>query len=241
MSYCLAIKTDSGLVFASDSRTHGGVDQISLYSKLHRFEVDDERVFVLLSAGNLSTTQAVLHRVNHERGKSSTRHGLYRAETLFDAAEYVGHLSREAQNVHREKNQGTKFNASFILGGQIAGHDPDLFLIYPEGNCIRVPETSPFLQIGETKYGKPILDRFIQAETPLEDASRCALLSIDSTMRSNLAVGPPVDLAVYVKDAFKLAHCVRYEADSPFFMELRESWSATVLQGVHDLPRFDWE
>jgi putative proteasome-type protease len=241
MSYGLAIKTDDGLVFASDSRTHGGVDQVSLYSKLHRFEVDDERVLVLLSAGNLSVTQSVVQRLNQERGKSVTRRGLFRSETLFEAAEHVGYVSRKVQNNLLEQNKGKKFEASFILGGQVVGDAPDLFLVYPEGNAIRVPETNPFLQIGERKYGKPILDRFVRADTLLEDAARCALLSLDSTMRSNLAVGPPVDLAVYRRDDLRLAHCVRYESDSPFFMELRESWSATVLQGVRDLPRFDWE
>lgn len=240
VSYCLAIQTDRGLVFASDSRTHGGVDQVNAYSKMHRFEVSGERVFVLLSAGNLSTTQSVVHRIDRQFEKPAG-HGLLRAATLFDAAEYVGGMSRDIRNDHVAHNADANFDASFLIGGQIRGQAPEICLIYPEGNCIRAPAEKPFLQIGETQYGKPILDRIVTPSTPLDDAARCALVSLDSTMRSNLAVGPPIELAIYERDALRLSRHERYEADAPWLLDLQASWSATVARGMRVLPRFPWE
>lgn len=310
MSYCLAIRTASGLVFASDSRTHGGVDDVNAYSKMHRFETFADRVLVLLSAGNLSTTQAVLRRLRdsvagtaragqdapaagglagakprgvsrlrqlasfmrpsgaahraegaegrpadavgasaqgapaHEPASAwdgATRCPLTHADTVFAAAQAVGRLSRAVREEHRADGDAARFGASFILGGQIAGQPPELCLVYPEGNCIVPPPERPFLQIGETQYGKPILDRFITFETPLADAARCALVSLDSTMRSNLAVGPPLELAILVPGAMRLARHERFEADSPFLVETQASWSATVARGMRELPRFPWE
>ena len=240
MSYCLAIQTDRGLVFASDSRTHGGVDQVNTYSKMHRFEVGGERVFVLLSAGNLSTTQGVVHRIDRQFEEPGG-HGLLRAATLFDAAEYVGRMSREIRGDHGAHNAEANFDATFLLGGQIRGRPPDICLIYPEGNCIRAPADKPFLQIGETQYGKPILDRIVTPSTSLADAARCAMVSLDSTMRSNLAVGPPLELAIYERDAFRLSRYERYEADASWLLDLQASWSATVTRGMRVLPRFPWE
>ena len=240
MSYCLAIQTDHGLVFASDSRTHGGVEQVNTYSKMHRFEVSGERVFVLLSAGNLSTTQSVVHRIDRQF-EAPEAHGLLRAATLFDAAEYVGRTSREIRDGQRAHEGDATFDASFLLGGQIRGRPPEICLIYPEGNCIRAPTEKPFLQIGETQYGKPILDRFVTPATSLADAARCALVSLDSTIRSNLAVGPPVELALYERDALRLSRYERYEADAPWLLDLQASWSATVARGMQVLPRFPWE
>ena len=292
MSYCLAIRTASGLVFASDSRTHGGVDDVHAYSKMHRFEAFEDRVFVLLSAGNLSTTQAVLRRLGEgtesAAGRSAGTAGarkpgaasrlkqlaafmrsagaragqeaprrpaaaspavptspqgapLRDAETVFDAAEAIGRLSRSVQEEHRAGGEDAKFGASFILGGQIAGQPPELCLIYPEGNCIMPSPEKPFLQIGEIQYGKPILDRFLTLDTPLADAARCALVSLDSTMRSNLAVGPPIELALYEQDALRLARHERFEADAPFLLDVQASWSATVARGMGELPHFPWE
>ena len=242
MSYCLAIKTDDGLVFASDSRTHGGVDQVHTYSKMHRFAVSAKRYFVVLSAGNLATTQAVVKSITRDLEHVLLKRGFASVETLFDAAEYVGKLSREIQTEHETRNsEGASFEASFILGGQIAGRDPNLYLIYPEGNAIAVPETHPFLQIGDNQYGKPILDRIVARDLPIADAARCALVSVDSTMRSNLSVGPPVEVEIYRNATFETGQYHKFDADSPQLVQIQESWAETLRQGVARLPRFDWE
>ena len=242
MSYCLAIKTNEGLVFASDSRTHGGVDQVNTYRKMHRFAVNSKRYFVLLSSGNLATTQAVVKSIERDLEHMVRKRGFASMDTLFDAADYVGKLSREVQTEHEARNsEGASFEASFILGGQVQGRDPNLYLIYPEGNTIAVPETHPFLQIGETKYGKPILDRIVTDDVPLADAARCALVSIDSTMRSNLAVGPPIEVEVYRSGTFSQTFYEQFPADSETLLAIQESWAATLRQGMSKLPRFDWE
>lgn len=242
MSYCLAIKTKTGLVFAADSRTHGGVDQVNTYSKMHRFAVNAKRYFVLLSAGNLATTQAVVKSIGRDLEHTVLKRGFAAMDTLFDAAEYVGKLSREIQTEHQDRNsEGVSFEASFIIGGQVQGRDPNLYLIYPEGNAIAVPEARPFLQIGETKYGKPILDRLVGDDLALPDAARCALLSIDSTMRSNLAVGPPVELEAYTDGSFECGWHESFDSDSEMLVSIQESWVQTLRQGVSNLPRFDWE
>jgi len=243
MSYCLAVKVSAGLVFASDSRTHAGVDQVSTYSKMHVFDPGGDRFFVILSAGNLATTQALVHRLRSDIVRKERRVNLATVDYMFDAAEYLGRTSRDIQNRYEVINEGkeTRFEARFIIGGQIRGQDHQLYLIYPEGNTIQVPDATPFLQIGENKYGKPILDRIIDADTSLEDAGRCALLSLDSTMRSNVAVGPPVELAIYPEGSFKLAHQLSYDVDSPLYAQVHQSWSDTLRGGIHALPRFDWE
>ena len=243
MSYCLAVKVSAGLVFASDSRTHAGVDQVSTYSKMHIFDPGGDRFFVVLSAGNLATTQALVHRLRSDFVRKDQRDSLATVDYMFDAAEYLGRTSRDIQKRYEDINEGNeaRFEARFIIGGQIRGQDHQLYLIYPEGNTIQVPDATPFLQIGENKYGKPILDRIIDADTSLEDAARCALISLDSTMRSNVAVGPPVELSIYPAGSFKLAHQLSYEADSPLYAEVHRSWSDTLRGGIDALPRFDWE
>ena len=167
MTYCLAVKTHSGIVFASDSRTNAGLDYVNSYSKMHAFVVPGERAFVLLTAGNLGTTQAVVHRLQRDMEDPEVQRSLRTVEYLFDAAEYVGAVSCQVQARHGEtaKQENINFEASFILGGQIEGHAHDIVLIYPEGNYITVSPTNPFLQIGENKYGKPILDRIVSLDT----------------------------------------------------------------------------
>ena len=237
MTYCLAIKLDSGLVFASDSRTNAGVDQISTYSKMHAWGIEGERQFILLSAGNLATTQAVvtrLHRDIEEQAKTS----LATVRYMNEAAEYIGKISIEHQQRHSDTamNAGFKPEATFILGGQIKGNKPDLFMIYPEGNYITTPEATPFLQIGENKYGKPILDRIIHPDTSIEDAMRCALVSMDSTMRSNVTVGPPIELAVYRKGTYTISCYRKFESDDPYLVELKSCWDASLTAAFRDLP-----
>jgi putative proteasome-type protease len=240
MTYCLAIKLDAGLVLASDSRTNAGVDQISTYSKMHAWGIEGERQFILLSAGNLATTQAVVTRL-HRDIEDQARPSLATVRYMTEAAEYVGSISIEHQSRHSDASMNAGFNpeATFILGGQIKGDKPGLFLVYPQGNYITTPETTPFLQIGEIKYGKPILDRVIHPDTPIEDAMRCALVSMDSTMRSNVTVGPPIELAVYRKNTFSISCYQKFESDDPYLLQLKASWDASLMAAFRDLPRLN--
>ena len=242
MTYCLAIKLDSGLVFASDTRTNAGMDQISSYSKVYAFTSGEERTFVLLSSGNLATTQGVVNHIRHDL-YDLKKNKLNNFKHMFDVAEYIGELSRHVQGRDRKvpKQESVNLEASFILGGQIGKDEYEIFLIYPEGNYICVSPTKPYLQIGETKYGKPILDRIITPETTLEDAARCALVSLDSTMRSNLSVGPPFELLIYRKDEFQIAHHITLDIESPLYQAMTQGWSDGLKDAFRKLPRFEWE
>lgn len=238
MTYCLTIKTDDGLVFASDSRTNAGVDQVSTFSKMHTIE-GEGRVFCLLSSGNLATTQAVLRQIRRDNEKGDTT-SLYSIRDMAEAAEYIGSLSRCEQRKHRPKRDDS-FNpeASFILGGQIAGRQHQIYLIYPEGNYIVASEQSPFLQIGELKYGKPILDRIINHELSLELAARCALVSMDSTIRSNVTVGPPIELLLYKAGALMFAPRLVLQEHNPYLAQLRNAWQEglkTTFEHLPDVP-----
>jgi putative proteasome-type protease len=243
MTYCLAIKVKRGLVFASDSRTNAGVDYVSTYSKMHVFSVPGERLIVLLTSGNLATTQAVVNAIQRDIEDPSVAENLHGFHYLFDAAHYVGRLSQRVQAEYGPnlKENGVSVEASFILGGQIHGREPNAYLIYPQGNYIAASPETPYLQIGETKYGKPILDRIIQADTALEDAARCALVSIDSTMRANISVGPPVELAIYGADELALTRRLSLGYDTPLFRQLQQRWNQGLERAFERLPRFDWE
>ena len=242
MTYCLAIHLDDGLVLASDSRTNAGVDHISTYSKMNVFTLPG-RIFVLLSSGNLATTQDVLNRIQRDIDEAESALSLASVKHIMDAAKYIGKLSVKAQHEHASSldKHGISAECCFILGGQIEGSKHDAFLIYPQGNCITASPTTPYLQIGEIKYGKPILDRILTAETDLGDAARCALVSLDSTMRSNISVGPPVELAIYRKDAMKLDRRMILDLDSPAYLAIREAWGTGLQRAFDELPRFDWE
>lgn len=241
MTYCLAIKTQHGLVFAADSRTNAGLDHVSTYSKLHSFVFPGERFFALLSAGNLATTQAVVKRLRNECGASDAPN-LCNVRDLDAAANYVGQVSTEVQRNQAERDgQNSGFEATFIFGGQIRGAAPAIFLIYPQGNYIHESPELPFLQIGETKYGKPILDRVIRADTPLELAARCALVSLNSTIRSNLTVGPPLELLLYRHNALDDGRRLIMTENDPFYRALSEAWSDGLKRALNSLPAFDWE
>ncbi len=241
MTYCLAATVDAGLVFASDSRTNAGVDHINTYPKLHPFIWEGDRVLVVLSAGNLATTQAVVTELQRESEQGGP---LGEADYMAQVAAHVGRVSQQIQQRHRPEAPGSgglSLEATFIVGGQIGGEPPELFLVYPQGNYITCSDEQPFLQIGETKYGKPILDRIITRSTSLEDAARCALVSIDSTMRSNLSVGPPLDLMLYRRDSLEEPRVLRYKMNSPYFASIRKQWGDGLRRIFDDLPRFDWE
>jgi putative proteasome-type protease len=244
MTYCVAIKVNEGLVFAADTRTSAGVDDVRTYNKLHVFEFAGERVFVVLSAGNLATTQAVLAHIKRDLDDPNAAVSLRRVRHMFDAAEYVGALSVKAQRdtvAHMQIGSTVDLRTTLILGGQIQGEEPALYLIYPDGNCISSSPETPYLQIGESKYGKPILDRVIRPQLALEDAARCALVSLDSTIKSNISVGPPLDLAMLPRDALRITHTLRLDLDTPLLAQLREAWGQALMSAFRSLPRFDWE
>jgi putative proteasome-type protease len=243
VTYCLAIQLNNHLVFAGDSRTSAGVDNVTVYSKMHRFPLGDDRMFVILTAGNLATSQAVLSRIQRDLDNPHAEESLRTADYLFDAAHYIGRISRQVQAEHSDafSEAQHRVEASFVLGGQIRGRPHNIYLVYPQGNCITASPKAPFLQIGETKYGKPILDRVIAPETSLGDAIRCALMSISSTMRSNISVGPPVEVAVYERDSFDIAHHIVLDYDSRLLLQMEDSWNQGLKRALSDLPRFDWE
>ena len=241
MTYCVAIKTDSGLIFASDSLTNAGIDHVSTYSKMHSFVQPGNRMFVLLASGNLATTQAVVKRLRDDCQLGNLP-CLNTVMSMSDAVDYVGAISADVQrNQAARDTASTNFEATFIFGGQIAGQAPEIFMIYPQGNHIHESSAHPFLQIGETKYGKPILDRVIRSDTPLEQAARCALVSINSTIRSNLTVGPPVELLIYSANALDGGRRLLFTEDHPYYRALGDAWNEGLRQALNGLPPFEWE
>lgn len=242
MTYCVAVATNDGLVFCSDSRTNAGPDVLSTYSKMHIYELDQERMIVLLSAGNLATTQAVISQIDNDLEEVEGE-SLKTCKKMTDVARYVGKVSREQQEQADTSTGNTDINtsASFIVGGQIAGSEPFVYLIYSAGNYISVSEETPYLQIGESKYGKPILDRILTPNTSLEDAARCALVSMDSTVRANATVGPPLEMLVYENDTFEADHYIKLNAEDSYLLTLHKSWSESLKTAFQKLPLLDWE
>jgi putative proteasome-type protease len=241
MTYCIGILLDAGLVFASDSRTHAGVDNFASFCKMSVFERAGDRVLVLLSSGNLAGTQAVIGLLRQRNAKDGVPN-LWGAESMFDAALLVSDAMRD---VDRRDGQhlagsGGGFNASFILGGQIAGEPPRLFRLYAEGNFIEASVETPYLQTGETKYGKPIIDRVITPSTSLNDAAQCVLVSFDSTMRSNLSVGMPIDLICYERDSLTVRMRRRFDEGDEYFTLLRKEWTEGTRRVFAQLPDLDW-
>jgi len=256
MTYCLAFLLDAGLVFASDSRTNAGVDYISSYSKMHVFKPVPDRIFVVMAAGNLGTTQAVLNRIRRDidehqaaegiresRSKHDHPPDLIEARYLFEVADYIGTLSVSVQRNYRHslREAGATGEASFILGGQIAGQPHGLYLIYPQGNSIMATQETPFLQIGESKYGKPPLDYIGHHGMTLEDAARLCLVSQVVTRRSNLTVGPPFDVAMIPRDSLEVSRRMRLQKDSLLITRTMETWTRSMQDTLARLPRFGWE
>lgn len=241
MTYCVGVMLDSGLVFASDSRTHAGVDNFASFCKLTLFEKPGDRVIVLLSSGNLAGTQAVICRLQQgiSQNKNPNLHG---ARTMFDAAMLVGDAMREVDRRDRRhlEHDEAGFNASFILGGQIAGEKPRLFRIYAEGNFIEASTLTPYLQTGETKYGKPILDWVITETTSLTNAAKCVLVSFHSTIRSNLSVGMPIDLICYQQGSLEVSMRRRFDPGDSYFDTLGENWTQGTREVFRQLPDLNW-
>ncbi len=236
MTYCLGIITKNGLVLASDSRTNAGYDQINAVRKMHTFVQPGERVFIVLTSGSLSCSQSIvtLLRKDFDAGK-----GLAEARSMYEAARMAGEKVREVSEADREalERDDYKFNVHLLIGGQIKGEDQSLYMIYPQGNPLQATEEAPYLQIGEVKYGRPILDRGIRYDrTTLEEAAKYALLSLDSTMKSNVTVGPPIDLMAYSKDELNISRHRRFEADDPALVKIRLRWDQALRQAVLKLP-----
>jgi putative proteasome-type protease len=236
VTYCIAMRLDEGLVFLSDTRTNAGIDNISTYRKLHVFRPADDRIFVLQSAGNLATTQEVLDRIEHDLS-APERGGLATVDRLYEAALYIGGLSTAVADSHRDSlsRVGADGTSSFILGGQVGDEAPDIYLVYPQGNYIRASDDLPYLQIGETKYGKLMLDLAVFAEPDIDLAVKMAVSSMISTARANLSVGPPYDLGVYRSGTFALEEG-RLHPDSPSLAALGHAWLSHLVDGVHSLP-----
>lgn len=242
MTYCVGILVDDGLVFAADTRTSASFDDVRVHTKMHVFDFPGERSFMLMSAGNLGTTQAMVSRLQrdlNEHAGTSLRTPRY----MFEVAEYIGQalVAAQAQISPAAMQSGVSVESTLIFGGQIGDEPPALFLIYPLGNCISTSPETPYLQIGESKYGKPILDRIIRADTTLEDAARCALVSLDSTIRSNVSVGLPIDLALMRTGDLCISERIRLDADTPLYIDIRDNWSLKLEAAVRTLPRFPWE
>ncbi len=242
MTYCIGVLLDKGMIFASDSRTNAGVDNFARFCKMTVFERRGDRVIVLLSSGNLAGTQAVIGVLNQRCTAGDTAANLYGARTMFDVAILVADAMRDIERRDGEYLQENEigFNASFIVGGQIRGEPLRLFRIYSEGNFIEAGVDTPYFQTGETKYGKPIIDRVITPFTPLADATKCVLVSFDSTMRSNLSVGMPIDLICYERDSFELQKRRRFDDGDAYFTALTNAWGEGTRQVFRQLPELRW-
>ena len=246
MTYCVAIKLKAGLVFLSDSRTNAGLDQISIFRKMIVYEKPGNRFMCLLSAGNLSISQSIREILQSEHLKdpgSDEPLTIWNARSMFDAARVLGSAVRHVHQRDGEslRRSGVDFNVSMIFGGQIAGEGMRLFQVYSAGNFIDATPETPFFQIGESKYGKPVLDRVITPDTPLDEAAKCALVSMDSTLKSNLSVGLPLDLAVYEADRLKSERIACIDDNNPYFRMLRTSWGQKLREVFDDIedPRWD--
>ena len=241
MTYCVGMVLDEGLVFASDSRTNAGVDHVSTFCKMTVVETPGQGVIVMLNSGNLATTQQVISRIKQhaiDAEKPLTSHA-----SMFTVAELVGRELRKT--IHTTMNEAPEqsdvdFTATFLVGGQVKGEAPRLFMVYPQGNFIESTADTPFFQIGESKYGKPILDRVIQPSISMSQAIKCALVSFDSTIKSNLSVGLPIDVAMVKTDDLRVTKRHRIDAEDSYFRELRSSWSQGLRQVFGQLPDPQW-
>jgi len=242
MTYCIGVLLEEGMVLASDSRTHAGVDNFATFCKMTVFERAGDRVIVLLSSGNLAGTQAVVSILKQRGDSQDAAPNIWSVRTMFDLAVVVSDAVREVgrrDGKHLEDSNLT-FDASFIIGGQITGEPPRLFRTFAEGNFIEAGADTPFFQTGEAKYGKPIIDPVITPSTSLTDATKCVLVSFDSTMRSNLSVGMPIDLACYERDSLKLDMRRRFDQGDSYFTALSEEWSEGVRGVFKHLPALKW-
>ena len=244
MTYCLSLQCHDGLVFLSDSRTSAGVDNVTTHSKMRVYEVRHQRVFCLMTSGNLSITQSVVSLIEGdiEKAKEDPNvNTLLNQANFLETVHYLGQRLREVRRMHAEAldRAGISFNSNFILGGQIEKQPPEIYQIYPEGNAIHASSESPFLQIGELKYGKPILDRVFTSRTTLAEAAKLGLLSLDATARSNLSVGTPFEMLAYRIDSLEARHRIKFEENDPYLRMVCDRWQEGLIQLVHNIPELD--
>jgi putative proteasome-type protease len=242
MTYCVALRLEAGMIFASDSRTNAGVDQVSTFSKMRVYEKPGERVIVTLTSGNLAMTQGVIEILERRARADEATRSLWNVESLYDAALIVGEAVRE---MHRRDaaflaESHIELHSDLIVGGQIAGEAPRLFHIYSQGNFIEATDETPWFQLGESKYGKPILDRVISPATPQKEAAKCVLISFDSTMKSNISVGLPIDLLWYPRDSLRVGLRHRIREGDPYFTMLRARWAGGLRRIFAELPEPEW-
>jgi putative proteasome-type protease len=242
MTYCLGIISAQGLVMAADSRTNAGVDYVSTYRKMFDFSVPGDRIVILCTSGNLSITQSVILSLEQDLASLDVEH-LHSHRSMYDIACYVGAKLRQIQAREREWLEKDRIDAgcNILLGGQVRGQATELYMLYRQGNFIKAMPETPFLQIGEIKYGRPILDRTLTFQTSIEDAAKCALLSFDSTMKSNVSVGPPIDLVMYRADSFEIVHQLTFHRGDPYLLQVRSEWEACLNTAFERMPPIDWD
>ncbi len=241
MTYCVGLKLSRGLMFLSDTRTNAGVDNVSRFRKQFTWSVPGERALVLMTAGNLATTQAVVSLLEERtKAPSERRPSILELPTMFQIARHVGETLKDVIRSNAMSGQwaDSSFNSTLILGGQVRGMEPRMFLIYPEGNFIEASDDTPFFQIGETKYGRPILVRAYDPDMGIEDAAKLLLVSFDSTIKANLSVGLPLDMQVIVKDALRLGPNKRIEGDDPYYQTISNGWGDALKRAFDSLPPF---
>ena len=240
MTYCIGIKADDGIVFASDSRTNAGLDNVNIYSKMYTYDVGD-RTVIIVTSGNLGTSQAVFKSIENGLKNTASIKNLNTCKDFDQIASYIGSLNIKHSSPSGINTDTVLLGSTFIVGGQIKGQPLELYLVYPQGNYIKPADSKPYLVIGEVKYGKPILDRVIKPEVTIGDASRFALISMDSTLKSDLTVGPPIDFAVYRKDEYKIASLKCLNVTDLEYTKVCNEWSDGIFKIFNSFPRFDWE
>jgi putative proteasome-type protease len=242
MTYCVAIRLDSGMLFASDSRTNAGVDHIATFCKMRVYERRDDRVIVLLSSGNLATTQGVVHILDRQQYMPESTRTIWNCTSLYEVAQIAGEALREMQRRDGPalSQAGLDASSNLIVGGQIRGEAPRLFHVYPQGNFIESSSDTPYFQLGESKYGKPILDRVLTPITSHREAAKCVLISFDSTLRSNISVGLPIDLLWYSSDALRVTAQQKIRENDPYWTMLRNGWGGGLRKVFMDMPNPDW-
>ncbi|MCE9641761.1 MAG: proteasome-type protease [Betaproteobacteria bacterium] len=243
MTYCVAVMLDAGMVFASDSRTNAGVDQIATFSKMHMIKRDGERLIVVLSSGNLSITQSAINLLEHQSKSGDANRTINNASSMFEIADLIGNALREVRRRDGPylAQSNIEAGASFVVGGQIRGEPQRLFHVYSEGNFIEATPETPYFQIGESKYGKPVIDRVINRHTNLLDAAKCVLVSFDSTMRSNISVGLPIDLLVYHNNSLHPGIVRRIDESDPYFNMIHNQWGEGLKRVFAQIPNPQWD
>jgi putative proteasome-type protease len=242
VTYCVALLLDSGMLFASDSRTNAGVDHIATFCKMKVYEKKDDRVMVLLSSGNLAMTQGVTNILDRHAKAEPGRETIWTATSMYDVANIVGDALREMQRRDGPylMQSNVDYSATLVLGGQIKGEAPRLFNIYSQGNFIEATPENLYFQVGESKYGKPVIDRVVTSATPMAEAAKCVLISFDSTIRSNISVGLPIDMLWYPTDSLRVGIHRRIGEGDPYFTMLRQGWGGGLRRVFGELPNPDW-